>query len=318
MTVLASLSGPLHGQQKQGASSSKTRPPSTDTPGTKTNPQARSARIGLDTSENLFIVFAALNSCGFDVELNDSTPTRTSVRTDIMSSVKQSASAAESRDKLCSYMREKQLPDSARSVAQYVSLALNLNSSPILAPSIRDADLPPDAGQIIGILPSLQDFAAKTSLHAIWLKHQAEYEAELAKLQSPITNLLQSVDYYLKLPISGVFQHPFIVYVEPLGAPGQVNARNYSSDYYLVVSPGTTPPNLNIVRHAYLHYVLDEVVLNRPIAIQRLEPMMLQARRAPVEQSYKDDTSLMVAESLIRAIEARTRVYPKGKSAREV
>jgi len=42
----------------------------------------------------------------------------------------------------------------------------------------------------------------------------------------------------VELRLSSRLGRDFTVYVDPMGAPGQTNARNYGSDYYVVISPG--------------------------------------------------------------------------------
>jgi len=55
--------------------------------------------------------------------------------------------------------------------------------------------------------------------------------------------MLFGTEMYLKLPSAGYLGRQFTVYLDPMGAPGQTNARNYGSDYYVVISPG---PSLKI------------------------------------------------------------------------
>jgi tetratricopeptide (TPR) repeat protein len=47
--------------------------------------------------------------------------------------------------------------------------------------------------------------------------------------------------------------------------------------------------------------------------MKRLEPLLDDVRLAPIDQSFRDDISLLVTECLIRAVEART--LPGGQSA---
>jgi len=276
------------------------------------------ARIGLDTSESLFSLLAGLNSCGYDQELDHSPPVRISVRQEIGEKIKQSADANSTHTKLCTYFKDRQLPESSRNIAQYISLGLNIGPSPTFTPLMNEADLPPDASAVLGVLPLLQKFAETLDLHAIWLRHQKEYAVEIARMQKPVSDIISQSNIYLKLAISGYVQHPFLVFVEPMGAPGMVNARNYSDDYYMVISPGNDPLDLTPVRHAYLHYVLDEIVLQHPNGVKRLDPLVLMAKNAPLEASYKNDASLMVVECLIKAIEVRLYEFPKGTPAKAI
>ena len=49
-----------------------------------------------------------------------------------------------------------------------------------------------------------------------------------------------------------------------MGAPDQVNARNYGSDYYVVISPAGSELKMDQIRHTYLHYLLDPLALKYP------------------------------------------------------
>jgi len=57
--------------------------------------------------------------------------------------------------------------------------------------------------------------------------------------------------------------------------------------------------------------VLDPLALTHGNSLKQLEPIMLDIQKAPLSASFKDDISLMVNESLIRAIEIRTSI-PKS------
>jgi len=92
-----------------------------------------------------------------------------------------------------------------------------------------------------------------------------------------------------------------------MGSPGQANARNYGSDYYVVISPGTgSGLKMDQIRHTYLHYLLDPMALKYPTSMVRLKPLLESVKGAPLDESFKTDASLLATECLIRAIEART------------
>jgi len=99
-----------------------------------------------------------------------------------------------------------------------------------------------------------------------------------------------------------------------MAAPGQVNSRNYGSDYLMVVSPTSDALPLAEIRHTYLHFVLEPMALVHGGNLKRLEPILLEIKGAPLNDSYKNDVSLLVNESLIRAIESRLAI-PKSNEA---
>jgi tetratricopeptide (TPR) repeat protein len=60
------------------------------------------------------------------------------------------------------------------------------------------------------------------------------------------------------------------------------------------------------VRHTYLHYVIDPLLLARTNAIDRTQPILKEIRDAPLEFRFRSDTVSLTIECLIKAIEART------------
>jgi tetratricopeptide (TPR) repeat protein len=94
-----------------------------------------------------------------------------------------------------------------------------------------------------------------------------------------------------------------------------VNARNYGSDYFIIVAPENGALRIGDIRHAYLHYVLDPFALKRANAMKRLEPLLAAVQQSPMDDSYKRDVPLLVTESLIRAIEARNLHPEEAKPA---
>lgn len=262
-------------------------------------------------------MLAAINACGYDQELAASDPLRLQVRAEVAASVEASASATAAQQRLCAFYRDHRLPDASRNYAQYISLALTLEDPPAFNLRMQEADLPPDASYVLGFIPLLQRFYAEAGLHKIWLAHQAAYEAQVERLHGPVSStLLATKTAYLRLPDSGYLGRRFAVYVEPMGAPGQVNARNYGPDYYLVLSPRAGAVPMDAIRHTYLHYTLDPFALKRARAMKRLEPLLESVKGAPLDESFRQDIVLLVNESLIRAIEARLS-SPGGKPGKE-
>ena len=269
----------------------------------------------LEVNERIFTIAAALNGCGYDAGLDNSLPVRQAVRTDLQAALRKSPEAAQSLQAICQFQREHVSADPDRDVAQYVSLALDLGDAPAFKPALAEADLPPDAAHVLGIIHPLQNFYQAAGIHAIWQKHQPEYEALVRRFHDPVANLFTQTDLYLKLPFSSYVGRRFVIYLEPLLAPSQVNSRNYGDNYFLVISPareGAEPLRLHEVRHTYLHYVLEPMALKHGKSLKRLEPLLGQVQTAPLDASYKNDISLLVDESLIRAIEARTAPANKG------
>jgi len=266
-----------------------------------------SGKVALETSETLFTVLSAMNACGYDAELSLSDPLRAQMRAEITTATQAYDQAKEETEILCKFYHDHEQADSARNLAQYISLALCLDAPPTFAFKVKDADLPPDAGVVAGIVPILQKFYDVAGLHNIWQRHQYAYSALLARHHDPLSKVLFDTETYLKIPSSGFLGRSFTVFLDPMGAPGQTNARNYGADYYLVISPGIgSTLKTAQIRHTYLHYLLDPLALKYPQTVQRLEPLLADVKRAPMDEGFKIDISLLITECFIRAIEART------------
>lgn len=276
--------------------------------------ESQPSKVTLDFNETLFSMFTALNTCGYDTDLSDSDPVRSQVRTEVNQAIRASEKAARDTREMCTFYRDHKQGDDARDTAQYVSLALNLSDPPKFQTKLKEADMPPDASYVLGFVPLLTNFYASADLHKIWLKHQKQYEEIIASLQESVANEILATEVYLKVPLSGYQGRQFVIYVEPMAAPAQVNARNYGADYFMVVSPDRGRVNLAQIRHTYLHFTLDPLALKRAVAMKRMAPLLKDIQTAPLDETFKRDMTLLVTESLIRAIEAHL-IPGKGADA---
>ena len=262
--------------------------------------------VSLQTSEALFDIAVALNSCGYDNELDASDPLRQRIRDQVNQYLQTSAEARDARDAVCGYINQHRLADSGRDLAQYVSLALYLTPPPDLAPSVELTDMPPDSTQVVEILPLLRAFAAKAQLHVLWVSNHSAYEEEITRLHDPLTKMILDTNIYLKMPAGGYDGRRFLVVLEPLLAPSQTNARVYGTDYLVVASPVNGTINMQQVRHTYLHYEIEPLLYARASSMDRLLPVLKTVRDAPLEFTFRSDIVSLVIECMIRAIEART------------
>ena len=271
------------------------------------------AAVTLETSEALFQLAASLNVCGYDADLEHSEPVRAAIRGEMQQALLASEPARVSRDALCQYITEHHLNDPGRDLGQYVSLALYLMPPPELTPSADLTELPPDGAAVVNVLTLVRTFADAIHLHAIWLAHRAEYEAITAKVHQPMERMIVDTNVYLHQPVSSYDGRRFLVLLEPLLAPTVTHARIYSTDYVVVTSPSPNEADgvrMDQIRHTYLHYVTEPMVYSRATATERLLPLLRPVQDAPLEFQYKADIVALLAECLIKAIEARTYNVP--------
>ena len=262
--------------------------------------------ISLISSEQVFLMAAALNACGYDEGLEQSAPIRKRVREEVNQALAQSEDARAKRDKLCLYIAQHRMTGSELDVSQYISLALYLTPPPELESATELTLMPPDSTQVIEIVPLLRDFVAAVDLHGIWLATHRTYDALADQLHDPLSAMIVSTNLYLKMPASTYDGRRFIVVVEPMLSPSAINARVYGLDYVVVVSPEDGKIRMSDVRHIYLHYVIEPLLYARATAIDRMQPILKEVREAPLEFRLRSDSIPLTIECLIKAIEART------------
>ena len=261
--------------------------------------------ITLETSEPLFDLAVALNTCGYDADLAESSPVRAVVRGQVTEAVAGSTEAAKSREALCTYIHQHSLADRGLNIAQYVSLALY--TSPELTLTADETELPPDSTQILNILPLLHNFADTIHLHAIWVENRPAYTALTERVHDPLTKMILNTNIYLREPVSSYDGRRFLVLLEPMLAPTAVNARIYGSNYIIAVSPSASGSfHMEQIRHTYLHYEVEPMIYARATAMQRLQPILKSVQEAPIDFAHKSDIVSLITECLIKAIEART------------
>src|SRR5579864_753768 len=171
--------------------------------------------------------------------------------------------------------------------------------------------MPPDAAPIVGFGPLLERFYDKAGLHAIWERHRNQYAALANRYHAPLAKMVFDTEIYLKLASAGYLGRTFTVHLDFMGDTDQTNARIYGTDYYVVVFPSPdaaagSPLKMEQIRHTYLHYLMDPLAEKHFSAIKRLEPLLQSVKRAPLEDSFKSDISLLVTECMVRAVEIRT------------
>ncbi|MBI3475203.1 MAG: hypothetical protein HY010_05690 [Acidobacteria bacterium] len=270
--------------------------------------------MSLDTNETLFTVLTAINTCGYDQELNTSDPLRAQIRAEVSKAVQNTPTAQDALQPMCEFYREHQPPDPSRDLAQYVSLALYMEDAPSFALKAKQAELPPEAVTVAAFVPLLQAFYSKAGMHAIWEKNRPRYAQLTEAYHAPLSKMTFDTEIYLKLPSSGYLGREFQVFVDAMGAPGQVNARNYASNYYIVISPSNSL-KMQQIRHTYLHYLLDPLAMKNGASFKRLEPLLEQVKSSPMDEAFKSNISLLVTECLVRAIELRTSGSSKTPEA---
>jgi hypothetical protein len=297
--------------EKQAPSQTEKQPANKKTQNPAQPQLANQTPITLDTNETLFAVLTAMNSCGYDIDLNISDAQRLNVRAEVQRNLRESEDAQASLTSMCDWYQGHKGRDPEHDLSQFVSLALYLQGPPHFMPRVKEDEMPPDAAPIAGFGALLEKFYDKASLHSIWEAHRTSYAALVARYHEPLAKMVFDTDIYLKLQSGGYLGRTFTILLDFMGDPTEANARNYGADYYVVVFPSPDPTTVDPlkmpqIRHTYLHYLLDPMAEKHFSRIKRLEPLLQSVKNAPLEENFKSDIFLLVTECLVRAIEIRT------------
>jgi len=253
-----------------------------------------STRVVLGGDIRIFTVAAALN-----VASTDGSKFGTNLDPDLVRRLKQY------------YSVHKGSRSDESQFAQYLGFAVTLTDPPELKIRVREELLPDETRSLLGFLDLLREFYLKAHITQQWAEAAPKYEAALNSLQPKISEIFLKTDAYLRTTLSGSGPRVMRIGVE-LGAPANsVNMRVYQNDYYVVIGPSPSP-SLDDVRHAYLHFHLDDVV-NRSLAriANKDQLLALVAGEQGVDPTYSKQFGLMTVESLIRAMELRMIDRPR-------
>jgi tetratricopeptide (TPR) repeat protein len=265
--------------------------------------------LQLDASENMFCVLAAANAAGYDegINLPDNSPVRKQLRDylaqqniPILPGLKQ-------------YYRKHMMKAGPQAgvqdLSQYISYALSAAGPPDFAWKGRDVEVPPDAMALAGFTPLLAEFYRQAQLDQLWQRVRPEYEKEMQRYHTPLLNMTNAVNGYLRVSASAYLGRRFQIFVELLAAPEQVQTRNYGDDALVIVTPSTDPRMFDI-RHAYLHFQIDPIMIKYGMDLKQKSSLLDLVQLAPLEDNYKTDFVLLSNESLIKAIESRLDKNP--------
>jgi len=263
--------------------------------------QPRASEGQLDGSQTLFTVLAAINAAGYDADLDSTAnePLRKQVR-DIIA-----AKHLDSMEALKKIFDAHRQANADAELSQYISFALTIEGPPDFQYRMKPEELPHDVRKLDGLNPLLARFYREAEIEQLWKRSQTAYEHMIAGYHSGVAQALLEANAYLRNPTSGFFGRRFQIFVDLLGAPNQIQSRSYKDDYFVVVTP-SPEPQIDEIRHAYLHYLLDPLSIRHFEQLSRLKPLADFAAPAPaLEDAYKDDFLLLSTECLIKAVESR-------------
>lgn len=273
-------------------------------------PSAAAEQGELDASPALFSVLAAINAAGYDADIDSPSnhPVRQRVR-----------KALASRDipslqDLKRFFREHRRSDWTAELSQYISFALVVDGPPDFNYRLRRNELPPDVSPLHELPELMARFHREAGIDELWNLAQPDIDAVIERYHEPVTRAVMEVNGYLRFVSGSYLGRRFQIYVDLLGAPNQIHSRSYGDDYFVVLT-ASAEPQVEDVRHAYLHYLLDPMVMRFSNELEEKKALGDYALGAPfLEDYYKHDFLLLATESLIKAVESR---LARGEARRQ-
>jgi tetratricopeptide (TPR) repeat protein len=108
------------------------------------------------------------------------------------------------------------------------------------------------------------------------------------------------------------------IYFELAAPINTVNFRSYQDNYYVVLGDSTSL-RLDQIRHAYLHFQLDNLVASNASRVQSAGALLgLVTKAEGVDPTYTSEFHVMATESLIRALELRIDRTPAALARESV
>lgn len=264
--------------------------------------EADATGISVQASPQVFATMSALSAAGFQIDDNllANMPARRALRADLL---KMQGPAT---DALRQFYQDHALADPGDTLSRYMTFAVVAGPPPDFTLPENQELLPPDVVALDGFQEVLANFYREARLGSRWTWVEPEYEPALADYRASLRQIVTVSDAYLREVVKPSTGRTFTVYVEPL-VGARTNFRNYGDNYSMVV--GATPDvPVDAIQHAYLHFLIDPMVLrNRPLVYKKraLLTVAAAAPRLPVE--YDNDFISLMDECVIKAVELRLR-----------
>ena len=256
----------------------------------------------LDASESLFTVLAAINAAGYNAEAGSSSnhPLRAQIRAGIASLRPPSV------EKIRDFMRAHRQENDAWELRQYIAYGLMVDGPPEFKFRVQPHLLPPDIAALEPLTPLIKDFYREAGIAELWKRSQPAFDEVIARYHAPASKAVAEVNAYLRNPTSGGYLgRRFQIFVDLLGAPNQIQVHNILDEYFIVLT-NSVEPQVEDIRQAYLHYLLDPLATKYVEDLDAKKALADYAQGAPfLADHYKNDFLLLSTRSLIEAIKSR-------------
>lgn len=274
-------------------------------PRTRTAPPST---VSVDGSEAMFTTMCALVAAGF--ESNVSSDDWTAFRAQMRERLRQQQGPAV--EAVREFYRHHELRDPGATLSRYLWFGLVSGPAPAFQPILRRDELPPEVIALEGFSEILSSYYQEQRIGQLWRQVQPVYNREVERLHDPLSQIVFVASAYLREILEPSGPRTFAVVVEPL--VGRItNVRNFGDHYALVLSGGEEIP-ADVIRHAFLHFLLDPLPLMYPHVTAVKRPLFEKAATAPrLAPELKDDYASYFAECTVRAVELKLKRISPGE-----
>ena len=264
--------------------------------------------VSVDGSEAMFTTMCALVAAGFasNVSSDNWTAFRAQMRERLR---RQQGPAVEA---VREFYRQHELRDPGATLSRYLWFGLVSGPAPAFQPILRRDELPPEIIALEGFSEILSSYYQEQKIGQLWRQVQPVYNREVERLHDPLSQIVFVASGYLREILEPSGPRTFAVVVEPL--VGRItNVRNFGDHYALVLSGGEEIPT-DVIRHAFLHFLLDPLPLMYPHVTAVKRPLFEKAATAPrLAPELKDDFASYFAECTVRAVELKLKRISPGE-----
>jgi hypothetical protein len=269
---------------------------------------APATNITVDGNEAMFTTMCALYASGFESDI--STDNWSAFRAQMRQTMRQQKGPAV--EAVRDFYRQHESRDPAEMLSRYVWFGLVSGPAPKFQPVLRRDELPPDVLTLEGFSEILSSYYTEQKIGQLWRQVQPIYNQEIERLHEPISQIVLVGSTYLREILDPSQRRTFSIVVEPL--VGRItNVRNFG-DHYAIILSGSEDIPTDVVRHAYLHFLLDPLPLMFPHIIAVKRPVYEIGAKAPrLAPDLKDDFPSWFAECTVRAVELKVRRTSPGE-----
>ena len=264
--------------------------------------------ITIAPSEAMFTTMCALLASGFEsnVSAENWHPLRARLREQMQ---QQDGPAVEA---LRRFYKEHELPSSGATLSRYIWFGLLSGPAPKFRISLQRDDQPTEVLALEGFSEILSNYYVEQNIGQLWRNLQPIYEREIEKAHDPISQIVFTAMGYLRQLQDPSTDRTFTVILEPL--VGRISNVRNSGEHYSIVLSGADDIPVDLVRHAFLHFLLDPLPQQYPHVLAVKRPLYDKVALAPrLAPDLKDDFASYFAECLVRAVELKLKRISPGE-----